>query len=96
MTPEDRLSAFLNADRPPARDLAFEAVVMQRVFGRRLVATLMTVGALAAALGVVLWALAPLLTPLIESIGALLGPVAAALTLGAAALVFGRGLLSRI
>jgi hypothetical protein len=96
MTPEDRLSAILNADRPPARDLAFEAAVMQRVFGRRLVATLVTVGSLAAALGVVLWALAPLLTPMIEAIGALLGPVVATLTLGAAALAFGRGLLSRI
>lgn len=95
MTAEDRLSAFLNEDRGPARDLAFELEVMQRVAGRELLRTVGVSALFAGAGGVVLWAVAPMLTPLIEPAAALAAPAAAILTVTAGLVLFGQGMLRR-
>lgn len=95
MTAEDRLSAFLNEGRGPARDLAFEVEVMQRVAGREFLRTVGVAGLFAMAGGVVLWAVAPLLVPVIEPAAALAAPAAAILTVTAGVLVFGQGLMRR-
>ena len=39
MTPEDKLAAFFAEATPPARDLAFQAMVAERVARRRALAT---------------------------------------------------------
>lgn len=93
MSAEERLKLLLNADRAPARDLAFEVAVAERVARRRainsvLALTPLTVGAAAA-----LWALRPVadqlaavdwssLTPAVVAIGA--GVITALGTLQAA------------
>ncbi|MBP7705505.1 MAG: hypothetical protein KA105_09525 [Caulobacter sp.] len=93
MTAEDRLSAFLNEGRAPARDLAFEAEVMQRVAGRELMRTVAGAGVLAAAGGVVLWAVAPIISTAIEPASATLATPAAILAVTAGMLLFGQRLL---
>lgn len=95
MTAEDRLSAFLSEGQGPARDLAFEVEVMQRVAGRELLRTLGVAGLFAAAGGVVLWAVAPMLTPVIEPAAALAAPAAAILAVTAGVVLFGQGVLRR-
>lgn len=96
MTAEDRLSAFLNEGRAPARDLAFELEVMRRVAGRELMRTVGMAGLFALAAGVVLWALAPLLVPAIEPAASALAPVASVLVVTAGLLLFGQGLIRRV
>lgn len=80
MTPDEKIAAFLAADRPAEPDLAFDAVVMQRVavhaFARSL--TLAALGAAAA--GVALWASAPVLMAALE-------PASQALSTGVGVLV---------
>ncbi|MEN0651808.1 MULTISPECIES: hypothetical protein [Hyphobacterium] len=59
MTNEDKLTAFLAADLPPAADPAFVSGVAEAVAKRRLRVALSLAGALAIALGAVAWAIAP-------------------------------------
>jgi hypothetical protein len=96
MTAEDRLSAFLNEGRGPARDLTFEVEVMQRVAGRELARAVGVSALFAGAGGVVLWALAPMLFRVIEPVAAVALPVAAILAVTAGMVLFGQGVLRRI
>ena len=102
MTPEQKLSALLAAEVPPARDYAFQARMAQAIALRR---AWMTVAALvpwAVAAVAVLWALIPVVGPMSESLGTALQPAAAmlagaAVTAGAAMWLsrrFGRGVRS--
>lgn len=81
MTPEERLNAFFGEATPPARDLAFQAGVAERVARRRAVAT---VGALipwTVAAMVLCWAIGPMMAPVVRGLGQTLAPAAAILML---------------
>ncbi len=81
MTPEDKLAAFFAEATPPVRDLAFQAVVAERVARRRAFAT---VGALipwTIAAIVLCWAIGPMMGPVLEGLGRTLAPAAAILML---------------
>ncbi len=81
MTPEDKIAAFFAEATPPVRDLAFQAVVAERVARRRAFAT---VGALipwTIAAIVLCWAIGPMMGPVIEGLGQTLAPAAAILML---------------
>jgi|GEM_PF-886441 len=81
MTPEDKLTAFFAETTPPARDLAFQAVVAERVARRRAFAT---VGALipwTIAAIVLCWAIGPMIEPVVEGLGQTLAPAAVILML---------------
>lgn len=95
MTAEDKLSAFLNEGRGPDRDVAFELAVLQRVAGRELMRTVGVAGLFALAAGVVLWAVAPVLQPVIEPAAATLAPAGAVLVVTACLVVFSQGLFRR-
>lgn len=95
MTAEDRLSAFLSEGQGPARDLAFEVEVMKRVAGRELLRAVGVSGLFAGAGGIVLWALAPMLTPVIEPAAAFAAPAAAILAATAGLVLFGQGMMQR-
>lgn len=87
MTPEDKLAAFFAEAKPPARDLAFQAVVAERVARRRAIAT---VGALipwTVAAIVLCWAVGPMIGPVIDELGQTLAPAAAILMLTGLGLV---------
>lgn len=79
MTPEDTLAAFFAEATPPARDLAFQAVVAERVARRRAFAA---VGALipwTIAAIVLCWAIGPMMGPVLDGLGHTLVPAAAIL-----------------
>ena len=79
MTPEHTLAAFFAEATPPSRDLAFQAMVAERVARRRAFAT---VGALipwTIAASVLCWAIGPMIGPVIEGLGQTLAPAAAIL-----------------
>lgn len=79
-TPEAKLQALFAADRPPARDLAFQARVAERIARRRLAAASLTVGLWAAVAALVLWLVRPMFGPLSWALGqtaAAAGPVLA-------------------
>lgn len=95
MTAEDRLSALLSEGRGPARDVAFEAEVMQRVARRELGRAVAGAGVLAGAGAVALWACAPMLAAAIEPAAAILAPGVAVLAVTASLVMFGQGLLRR-
>lgn len=81
MTPEETLNAFFAEATPPARDVAFQVGVAERVARRRAFAT---VGALipwTIAAMVLCWALGPMMAPVIEGMGRTLAPAAAILML---------------
>ena len=81
MTPDEKLAAFFAEATPSARDLAFQAVVAERVARRRAFAT---VGALipwTIAAIVLCWAVGPMMGPVIEGLGQTLAPAAAILML---------------
>lgn len=81
MTPEERLDAFFAEATPPARDLAFQAGVAERVARRRAFAT---VGALipwTVAAMVLCWAIGPMMAPVVRGLGQTLAPAAAILML---------------
>ena len=82
MTPEDKLNRLFAAQTPPARDLAFEAAVAQRVALRRAWATAGALAPWAVAAAAVLWALAPQIEPAGQAIGAAAAPVVATIALG--------------
>ena len=78
MTPEQKLAALFAAEAPPTRDYAFQARLAERIALRRAwmsVAALVPWGVAATAL---LWALIPVIGPLMQALSALV-PAAAAL-----------------
>jgi hypothetical protein len=91
MTPEqtqDRtLAAFFAEQAPPTRDLMFEARVAGRVARRRAVATVLALVPWTVAATVLLWALAPLMEPVVEGLGPTLVPAVAMLALTALCVV---------
>lgn len=93
MTAEDRLSAFLQEGRGPARDPAFDAEVMQRVARREFARTVAMAGGLAAVGAVALWACAPALSAVLEPAASALAPAAAMLAVTAGLIVLGRSVL---
>ena len=81
MTPEDKIAAFFAEATPPVRDLAFQAVVAERVARRRAFATVgalipWTIAAIA-----LCWAIGPMMGPVIEGLGQTLAPAAVILML---------------
>lgn len=95
MTAEQRLSAFLQAGRGPARDPAFDAEVMQRVARREFARSVTMAGSLAAAGAATLWACAPALDQVIVPAASGLASAGGFLAVTAALILFGRSLLRR-
>lgn len=87
MTAEDRLERWLADTAPPARDLAFEAAVAERIARRRAWATAGALTPWAVAAGAALWGLQPVAADLGRSLGPAMGqalaPAGAMLVLGA-------------
>ena len=83
MTPEAKLDLIFAAQRPPARDLAFETTVAQRVAFRRAVATVVAMVPWVVAAMAILWAAQPVLGEMgsaFEDVGTVLaGPLALSL-----------------
>ena len=89
-TPDHVLSAFFAGQSPPARDLMFEARVAGKVARRRAIATVLALVPWTVAGMVVLWALAPLMVPLLEGLGRTLAPAVAILATTALVVVASR------
>ena len=81
MTPEERLNLFFAEAPLPARDLAFQAGVAERVARRRAFATVGALVPWTIAAMVLCWALGPMMAPVIEGLGQTLAPAAAILML---------------
>ena len=79
MTPDDTLSAFFSEQAPPARDLAFQAVVAERIARRRAWATVLALVPWTVAAMAMLWAVGPVVLPLVEGLGEAVAPTAAIL-----------------
>lgn len=76
--PDAKLAAFFAADEPPARDYAFTSEVMQRLARRRLSRELAAL-TLASLMGAaMLWALWPVLAPVVFDLSHALAPAAVA------------------
>ncbi|MBX3482295.1 hypothetical protein [Phenylobacterium sp.] len=85
------LKALFAQDEPPARDPAFSAAVMEAVARRRFLLDVAWLSGATLIGGLILWALWPVLHPLLAQVGGQLGPVAAAVTLAAVAVVLADG-----
>ena len=87
---DDRLKALFALDEPPARDMVFQAAVMEQVMRQRLreeVALLCAVSVVAAG---VLWLVWPTLQPALVAVSQWMAPAAGALALAfCATVVFG-------
>lgn len=83
--PDSTLSAFFADQTPPRRDLAFEAQVAAGIARRRVVATIAALLPWTIAASVLLWALGPLMGPVVDGLSETLAPAAAILTLTALA-----------
>jgi hypothetical protein len=79
MTPEQKLAALFAAEAPPARDHAFQARMAQAIALRRAWMTVAALAPWAIAAVAILWALAPVVGPMSDSLGAALQPAAAVL-----------------
>lgn len=90
MTPDDILSVYLKADTAPARDLAFEAMVAERIARRRAIASVAALVPWCAAAAAGLWGLQPVL----ETLGAVEADLAPVATVLAAAGLSVVGLLA--
>lgn len=82
MTAEEKLKLLLNADRAPARDLAFEVAVAERIARRRAVLSVAALTPLAAGAATVLWACQPVVDQLAGVDWASLTPAVAAICAG--------------
>lgn len=86
MTDADhRLKALFAEDEPPARDPVFSTAVMAEVIRRRFVVDMALLASVATAGGFLLWAVWPLLEPLVATVAPALAPAGACLTLAATA-----------
>jgi hypothetical protein len=83
------LAAFFAEASPPARDLAFEARVAAKIARRRTVATVAALVPWTVAASVLLWAIGPLLGPLVDGLSETLAPAATILALTALTVVMG-------
>jgi hypothetical protein len=81
MTPDQKLEALFSADRPPARDYAFEIEVARRVAARRAWLTLLALIPWTGVAALLLWALDAALRPVIGGLADSALPLAMALTL---------------
>ncbi|MBL8552971.1 MAG: hypothetical protein JNL41_01745 [Phenylobacterium sp.] len=81
------LKALFAQDEPPARDPAFSAAVMEAVARRRFVLDVAWLSGAALIGGLLLWALWPVLHPLLAQTGDQFGPVAACVTLALVAVM---------
>lgn len=79
MTPDDTIAAFFAEQAPPARDLAFQAVVAERIARRRAWMTVLALAPWTIAAAAILWAVGPVVLPLVEGLGEALAPTAAIL-----------------
>ena len=82
MTPEDTLNRLFAAQRPPARDLAFETAVAERIARRRAWGAVGAMAPWAVAATAALWGLQPVAATLGQTLGQALAPTAAMLVLG--------------
>lgn len=82
---DDRLKALFAEDEPPARDPVFAAAVMAEIARRRFLVDMGLLAAATTAGGFVLWALWPVLSPMLTTVSQGLVPVVACLTLAATA-----------
>jgi hypothetical protein len=100
MTPEqtkDRtLAAFFAEQAPPVRDLMFEARVAGRVARYRAVATVLALVPWTVAAVALLWALVPMMAPVIEGLGPTMVPAFAILALTALAVITGQAAGNRL
>lgn len=81
MTPEDKLAALLAEATPPARDLAFQTVVAERVARRRAFATVGAMVPWTIAAIALCWAIGPMMGPVLDGLGQTLVPAGAILML---------------
>ena len=90
---DDRLKALFAEDEPPHRDPVFQAAVMQRLAKRRCLQDLAFLGGVSALGALAMWALWPILQPVLTGISSPLAPGAAALAaaLSAVAILGGLG-----
>lgn len=86
MTADERLKALFAQDLPPARDLMFEAAVMERLARRRFVAEVALLSGAALIGAMVLWLLWPTLGPVVTQLSRAFAPVGATLALVAVVL----------
>lgn len=81
MTPDQKLVALLGADRPPARDYAFEVEVARRVAKRRAWLTALALVPWSVIAALMLWALHAALAPVVGGLADAAVPLAMMLTL---------------
>jgi hypothetical protein len=92
-----RLAALFAADQPPARDVAFQAEVLEAVARRRFLADLLLLSTATTITGAGLWLIWPAMAPTLEALGQGLAPgLAAVIAAGSiVALTTGRILAPR-
>ena len=83
MTPEQKLAALFAAETPPARDYAFQAEVVRRIAARRAWMTVLALAPWVIAAIAVLWALAPIVEPLAQTLSGALETTVMTLVLAA-------------
>ena len=81
MTPDQKLVALLGADRPPARDYAFDVEVARRVAKRRAWLTALALVPWSVIAALMLWALHAALAPVFGGLADAAVPLAMMLTL---------------
>lgn len=79
MTADERLRALFAQDLPPARDLTFQAGVMEALARRRFLAEMALLSGAAVLGGVILWLLWPHLGPAVTQLSRALAPAAGCL-----------------
>jgi hypothetical protein len=84
---DDRLRALFAEDEPPARDPAFSAAVIEAIVRRRFLVDLGMLTGLSGVGGAALWALWPVVQPLLVNTSQSLFPVAGLLAVAAAAVL---------
>ncbi|HYC69458.1 hypothetical protein [Brevundimonas sp.] len=81
MTPDQKLEALFAADRPPARDYAFEVEIARRVAKRRAWLTALALLPWSGVAALLLWALDAALAPVFGGLAAAAVPLAMPLAL---------------
>lgn len=84
---DDRLKALFGEDELPARDPVFTTAVMETIARRRFYLEVARLSGVTALGGLVLWAVWPVLTPILADLVPGLSPVMACLTLAVTAVV---------
>ena len=84
---DDRLRALFAQDEPPVRDPAFSTAVIEEIVRRRFMVDLAVLSGVTGVGGASLWALWPLIHPLLVNTSQSLFPVAGLLAVAAAAVL---------